>query len=790
MKASWLWLKQLVPGLPDDPKVLAEKFTHAGVEVESQHAFGAGSETCVVCWVVSSRPHPSKSALKLVTVDRGGGTLQEVVCGAPNVPEAGGIVVLAPLGAYLPAKNMTIARREIAGVASEGMLCSEAELGLTDDASGILVLPPGTAEPGVRFIDAVPQARDTVFEIGLTPNRPDGLGHLGLAREAAALFGIAWKVPAPEKPLKESATDASHMIRVDIEDRERCPHYGAAVVEDVTIGPSPLSIRYRLSALGVRPISNAVDVTNIVLLEYGHPMHAFDLDRVRGGRIVVRRAKDKEKLTTLDGIERVLTNDDLLICDGEGPVALAGVMGGANSEINDKTKRILLECAYFDPRTVRRTSRRHGLHSESSHRFERGIDWGDTRDALQHAAAMTARLGGGKVSRGIVMNDAKPLARAKVSLRFDRLDQLLGVHVPPNEGEAILVRLGFENSGKEWTVPSHRPDVSREVDLIEEIARVRGMASIPTEIPAIRPTDDAGPKETLLRDARHAALELGLSEALVYAFTSPKVLADARAKPAEVLLQNPLSVEQSVMRTSLRPGLLEAVSRARRHGERNVQLFTTGAIYEKDVERMSFAAILAGDRETWLAKPQPLSVWDAKGLADGLVRRLTGDAASVRAANIDHLHPRGAAEVLVGDHVVGALGPVHPEIADAMGTGPDVMVLELDLDALAAVGKRAPRYAAIPRFPATLRDIAVVVKETVPAGDVLEAARQSAGPLAEQIAIFDRFTGGSVPAGSVSLALRLVYRSAERTLTDAEVDAAHANVVAALDKRFGATLRA
>jgi phenylalanyl-tRNA synthetase beta chain len=316
------------------------------------------------------------------------------------------------------------------------------------------------------------------------------------------------------------------------------------------------------------------------------------------------------------------------------------------------------------------------------------------------------------------------------------------------------------------------------------------MAAIPTEIPAIRPTDDAGPKESLLRDARHAALELGLSEALTYAFTSPKVLADARAKPAEVILQNPLSVEQSAMRTSLRPGLLEAVSRARRHGERNVQLFTTGAIYSKDAERLSFAAVLAGDREAWLAKPQPMSVWDAKGLAEGLVRRLAGQPTSVRWANIDHLHPRGAAEVVVGERVIGALGPLHPDIADAMDTGPDVMVLEIDLDALASIGKRAPHYAAIPRFPAIARDIAVVVKETVPAGEVLEAARASAGPLAEHASIFDRFTGGSVPAGSVSLALRLVYRSAERTLTDAEVDAAHANVVTALDKRFGATLRA
>ncbi len=790
MKASHHWLKQLVPGLPDDARELGEKLTHAGIEVEAMHPYGAGTEACVVCNVVSSRPHPSKSALKLVTVDRGAGMLQEIVCGAPNVPAPGGHVVLAPLGAYLPAKNLTIARREIAGVASEGMLCSEAELGLSEEAAGILVLPPGTSAPGARFTDAVENVRDTILEIGLTPNRPDGLGHLGLAREAAALFGIAWRTPEPEKACSESNASAKDAIRVDIEDAERCPHYAGAIVEDVTIGPSPLALRYRLLALGVRPISNAVDVTNLVMLEYGHPLHAFDLDRVRGARIVVRRAVEGEKITTLDGTLRTLVSDDLLICDGEGPVALAGVMGGASSEISEKTKRILLECAYFDPRTVRRTSRRYGLHSESSHRFERGVDHGDTKRALAQAASMTARLGNGKVLRGIVMNEARPVAKKRVSLRFERLDQLLGTHVPPKEAEAILGRLGFEKSEGEWIVPTHRPDVAREVDLIEEIARVRGMASVPTEIPAIRPTDDAGPREALDRRARHAALELGLSEALTYAFTSPATLEMVRAKPAAVVLQNPLNVEQSVMRTCLCPGLLEALSRSRRHGERNVRLFTTGSIYLHEGERASFAAVLAGDRDAWLSKPQAVDVWDAKGLAEGFVHRMIGRTPSVRPEPAPHLHPRGSGAIFVQDTRIGALGPLHPDVISAMDTGADVMLVEIDLAALASLGDPKPRYAPIPRFPSATRDIAVVVKETVPAGEVQAAVREAAGPLAERVFIFDRFTGGSVPAGSLSLALRVVYRSPDRTLTDAEVDASHAKVVLELDKRFGATLRA
>ena len=803
MKASHRWLKQLVPQLPDDPKELAHRFTHAGLEVEASSAFGAGAEACVVAWVVSARPHPTKSGLRLVTIDRGGAT-QEVVCGAPNVPEPGGIVVLAPLGAHLPAKNLTIARREIGGVASEGMLCSEAELGLSDDASGILVLPPGTAAPGTRLTDAVENATDTIFEIGLTPNRPDGLGHLGLAREAAALFGVPWKVPAPERALAEAGEETSSLISVTIEDAERCPHYAAAAVVGATIGPSPLSVRWRLSALGVRPISNAVDVTNIALLEWGHPMHAFDLDKVRGGRIVVRRAKDGEKLETLDGVVRTLTADDLVICDGGGPVALAGVMGGASSEIGPTTKRILLECAYFDPRTVRRTARRHGLHSESSHRFERGVDHGDTKDAIAHAAAMTCRLSGGRATKGVVYALGREVRRPKVSLRHDRMEALLGVKVPWSEAKATLARLGFEpaedatmtSDAETFVVPSHRPDVSREVDLIEEVVRVRGIDGVPAELPAIRPCPDAGPRERALREARRAATGAGLSEAITFSFTSPRALEAARAPAASVCLENPLTENQSVMRTTLLVGLLEAVARARRFGERDVRLFSAGPVFmpTKDgalpEERLALTLVVAGDRAAWLHKPEPVDAWDAKGLAESVVRAISGHDVAVTPVGAAHLHPRGAAALYVQNTQIGVLGPLHPDVADAFDAGPDVAVVEIDLEALANIGARAVRYAPIPRFPAATRDIAVVVKEGVPSGDVGAAVREAAGALAERVEIFDRFSGGPVPAGHVSLAFHVVYRAADRTLTDAEVDAAHAKVVAAVGARFGATLRA
>jgi phenylalanyl-tRNA synthetase beta chain len=821
MKASVRWLRELCPELPDDAGALAARLTAAGLEVEGTEAFGLGAEACFVASVVTTHPHPSRTGLRLVTVDRGG-TRQEVVCGAPNVPEAGGLVVLAPLGARLPAKGMTIEKRTIAGVPSEGMLCSEAELGLGDDGSGILVLPPGTALSGAHLVEALPAARDTLFEIGLTPNRPDGLGHIGLAREAAALFGLSFLPPAPVAPVLERDEELGRYVSVTIEDGERCAHYGAAVLIDAKVAPSPLDVRWRLASLGVRPISNVVDVTNLVMLETGHPLHAFDLDKVRGRAIVVRLATAGETLITLDGVERTLSADDLVICDGEGPVALAGVMGGGNSEVGEGTTRVLLECAYFDPRGVRRAARRYGLHTQASHRFERGVDWDDTATTLARAVSMASRLARAEAVKETRVFTARALARRTVMLRHPRVEGLLGVEVPPEEVRSTLDRLGFacrsSRPGMDvWEVPSFRPDVSREVDLVEEVARVRGFDAIPSSLPAFRPSRDAGPREALRRRAREAAVTLGLSEAITYSFVSPRDLETVGAPASAVILANPLSERGTVMRTSLLPGLLHALARARRHGEHDVRLFTVGTLFFAEAgesgdaredgkrdspvgppstgvdERIGFAAMLRGLRPAWLSRPEAVDVWDAKGLAEGMTQRLLRREATLRPAGPDerpkHLHPRGAAWIEVEGKRVGALGPVHPDVVEAFDLGEGAVCVELDLLALQAVGPRPPRFAPLPRFPSSTRDLAVVVGESVAAGDVERAVRAVAGDLAEQVSLFDRFVGGNIPAGHASLALRVVYRASDRTLTDAEVDQRHAQVVADVEKRFGAQLR-
>ncbi len=841
MKASYRWLRALLPGLPDSPREIADRLSNAGIAVDGISEFGAGTEAIVVAEVLAIEPHPSRSKLKLVTVDRGGGQKQKVVCGAPNVPSPGGLVAFAPLGTVLPAVGMTLTPREIGGVVSEGMLCSEVELGLAARAAGaqghegdpgILILSGVDAKPGTPLRDALCGVHDFVYELDLTPNRPDALGHVGLARELGALFKLKFKPPQADAPQRAAPGQVHDLVKVEIEDTARCPHYGAAMVVDVTIGPSPAWLRYRLESLGVRSISNVVDITNLVMLEWGHPMHAFDFERVRGGKIVVRRATSGEKLETLDGVERSLSSDDLVICDGEGPVALAGVMGGAGSEIGPKTRRVLLECAYFTTRGIRRSSRRHALHTESSHRFERGVDAGDIPDVLAQAASLMTQLAGGAGVPGVILAGVELAHPKPIALRERRLNVLLGVDVPFGEATDVLAALGFAASAGrddaaggraiEVTPPTHRPDIQGEADLIEEVMRVRGIAAIPTVLPAIKPQP---PRTTGATEARvrRVAIELGLSEALAFSFIAPRQIAALGLPPAPITLQNPLGEERSVMRTTLLPGLFDAAIRARRHGVADARLFQIGARFlapdpnvaaGAQVERAlglksaplpyearSFAAVMTGKRDAVLQKPDDVDVYDAKGIACTIVERVTRRAATVRhqppERRAPYLHPRAAGEVLVEGKIAGVFGVLHPDVADLFGVEGSLALVELDLETLDEVGLALPKYKPIPTLPATTRDIALVVSDDVTAGSVAIEIKKAAGDLCESVELFDLFRGGSIPEDNRSLAFHVIYRDPlaatdpekARTLTDDEVDKRHASVVGAVQQRFGAQLR-
>jgi len=828
MRVSTTWLREFLPKLALSPSDIADRLNAAGLAVDRIEPRGQALETVVVARVLERAPHPSRSGLGLVTVDHGRGK-QTVVCGASNVPDPGGLVALAPLGTRLPGLPGPLTPREIGGVKSEGMLVSEVELGLASASDGILVTPDLGGEPGTPLATLFPGAVDTILELDVTPNRADALGHVGVARELSALLSLPFELP-PSPAATAPSSELSALVAIENRDFERCPHYGAGAVLDVTVGPSPAWLRFRLESLGVRAISNVVDLTNLILLGYGQPMHAFDLDRVRGGRIIVRRATAGEPFTTLDGTERKLDADDLVIADGEGPTALAGVMGGLDSEIRASTRRVLLECAAFSPRGVRRTGRRHGLHTESSHRFERGIDFGAVSQVLERAKTLLAELASGRVVEGAIHARGPAPELPRITLRSSRLDGLMGAPVPFDEATSILERLGFPITGRsgagtaatvEVQAVSFRPDVRREADLIEEVARVRGLDLVPTRLPSVTP---APPRATgeIERRVLDAAVSLGLSEALTLAFVSPADLARLRAPAATVVLKNPLGEERSVMRTSLLPGLLDALGRARRRGEKEVRLFTLGATFHAPVtaprsgarprlpedvgalpvERLELGVLLAGPRTEHLTlDPKDVDVFDAKAVALELVERVSGHRAEARfvgaRSDTEHLHPRGAAEVTVGGTVVGRFGPLHPDVALAFDLGGAAQVVEIDLDAVEGLGRVTPRFRTIPRLPAVTRDLSLVVRDQVPAGDVARVLVTAGGELCESIATLAEFRGGSVPAGRRSLTFRVVYRDPKarsdaadaRTLTDQEVDGVEARMLLAARTELDAELR-
>ena len=823
MLASYKWLKELCAfDLP--PAEIKRRFTDAGLEVERMKEYGK-LPNVVVAEVRGKKPHPAKDKLTLVTVFDGQSEL-EIVCGAPNVPEPKKRVVLAKLGAKLP-NGMDIAERALAGVKSQGMLCSEVELDIGSEGDGILVLDDALkAAPGTPISDAL-DLHDVVFEIGLTPNRPDCLGHVGLARELAALTGAKLKLPrpfepkklgkAPELPAKgmrpvalfggKPADGKSEAVSITVEDSARCPRYAACVVDDVRVAPSPFWLRYRLHVLGLRAISNTVDITNLVLLEYGYPTHAFDLELLRGRKIVVRKSKPEERMKTLDGELRELAGDDLLICDGEGPVAVAGVIGGEHSGISEQTKRVLVECAYFDPRSVRRTSRRLGLHTDSSHRFERGVDPRAVPGVLLRVTSLLAELAGGVPCQHGFEVYPQPVQPREVVLRIERVDGLLGVKVPQGKPREVLESLGCEVDASvagvlKVRVPTWRPDLSREEDLIEEIARVWGYDKIPSEMPSVKASNGGTqPLTRFVRRMKERAAAAGLTEVVNYAFVSDKQLEKARVSTDAVRLANPLSEERSVMRTSLLPGIVANVLRAQRHQVPRATVFELARTFTPsgDVlpeERYKFGLALWGKRAEWVGEGEALDFFDGKGYLESLLRPLT--RLSVETVSDPELakahafaHPRRAARVRLGGQDVGLLCELHPDVVDDLELLGPVVYAELDVpDVLGASrGDAAPQVKPTPRFPASTRDLALEVDETTTAGSVMGLLRESGGALLEDVQLFDVYRGAQVGAGKKSLAFRLTYRDPEATLTDPRVDEVHQRLGTEVRKRLGAAVR-
>jgi len=804
MLFSYNWLKEYIDGLPPAQE-LGDALTMSGTEVETITEPGRGINGVVTARVLTCDPHPNADRLQLCRVDAGGEEYS-IVCGAKNM-KPGDKVALALVGAELPG-DFKIKKSKIRGVESFGMMCSEVELGLADESAGIMILPQDT--PLGVDIRAALGLDDAMMEVGVTPNRADLLSVRGLAREISAVTGLLLKAKAVK--VSEGTRPAEEFVSVSVEQGSACGRYAARVIENVKVAPSPDWLARRLEAHSIRPINNVVDVTNYILLELGQPMHAFDLARIKGREINARCAAPGESIVTIDDRQRELDTEMLVIADASGPVALAGVMGGRDSEVSDATTTVLLESAWFAPSSVRRTARKTALSSESSYRFERGVDMGAVTEALDRAAVMIKELAGGDIAAGVIDVYPEESAPLKIKLRTGRTSAMLGVAVDNGLAAGLLERLGMavEEAGDSAlmvTPPSYRVDVTTEIDLVEEVARLFGYGNIPTTMPVARITPGSPGVRTLLRRKVSSLLASeGFFEAMNYSFVSRDMfsMTGPDGKPGVSVL-NPLSEDQVVMRDAIIPSLLETLRRNMLRKSEDVRLFEFAPVFtpvagaKLPSERWTISALMHGrrwgmDGRGWSYTKDQLDFFDMKGvvekLFDGLgaggdlkVAALEGDALSA-------FHPGKSAAVFVGGEAAGAFGQVHPDLAARFGVKTPVFAFELDADRLAGFYNRRDRtYAALPRFQESTRDVAFIADEKLQYAEIISSIVLLNAKLIEKVELFDVYYGGNIPAGKRSVALRIVYRSKDGTLTHEEVDGAHEAVCEMLEKKLGVEIR-
>jgi phenylalanyl-tRNA synthetase beta chain len=795
MRLSINWLKDFVD-LTAPPAELADRLTLAGLEVEALEEVAPDFSGVVVGRVTRVEPHPQADRLQLAEVEDGR-AVYRVVCGAPNLT-AGRLYPFAPLGAVISG-GQKIKAAKLRGVPSEGMLLAEDELGLSADHIGLMEIPQDLPLGG--DLAAALGLADVVLEVAVTPNRPDCLSVLGLAREVAALLNQPLR--HPEVIVAEVAEPAHPLARVTILDPVGCPRYAARLVLDLTVGPSPFWLRRRLQLAGLRAINNLVDITNYVLLEFGQPLHAFDFQKLQGGEIVVRRPQNGERhFVTLDDQERPLTPETLLICDGEKPVALAGVMGGLASEVTEVTRQVLIESAYFNPQTIRRTAKRLGLSTEASYRFERGVDPEGTIHALERAAQLMAQVGGGRVLAGRLDVYPHPIQRPRVSLRTSRANAVLGTNLPQEEMHGILKRLHLpavkrDADTLEVQVPPFRGDLEREIDLIEEIARLAGYEQIPVTLPhGSLATRRPGPEARLRGEARHLLLGQGFFEAINYSFQSEKVQGLLGDAGGALGLANPLSEEQSLMRTSLLPGLLDTLRRNHLKQIQDVRLFELSKVFipvagaEQPREEQWLTGVISGAREenSWLAAKAPVDFFDLKGMVETLLQGLLIPEVSFRGDGLPGYLRQGA-RVYSRDRELGVLGEIAPQVSEKLDLEGPLWAFELNFLTLAAAAQPFPLFTPLPRYPAVYRDIALIVPGEVPAARVAQELYYHGAPWLVEARLFDVYEGPPIPGDKRSLAFRLSYRDPEKTLTDEAVNRHHEAVVKALAEELGAELR-
>ena len=801
MIVSVEWLRDYVE-VSLSVEELAHRLTMVGLEVEAVQRRNAFLERVVTAKLGSVTRHPNSDHLHLCEVSDGS-TSYRIVCGAPNV-EAGSIVLLALPGARL-ASGMTIQETQIRGQFSQGMLCSQKELALGEDESGIWMLPQ-TTPVGIPVREAL-GIEDHIIDVAVTPNRSDCLSMLGIAREVAAICEAPLRYPAIA--FAETGPDITTLSSVTLDDPERCPRYAARIVQGITVGPSPKWLSERLEAVGLRSINNIVDVTNYVLMEMGQPLHAFDFDRLREHRIVVRRAGSGERFTTLDGTERTLFDDTLLICDGVGPVAIAGIMGGLDSEIAQDTTRVLIESAYFEPRGIRRSSKRLGLRTESSYRFERGVDPEGVIRALDRAAQLMLEVGGGELARGRIDVYPRPITAPTLVLDVDRTNRFLGTDLTGAEIGAVLrrIELGVEalaGHRLQVSVPSFRPDLTRAVDLAEEVARLVGYDRVPVTSPvASIEAEPVDPHLNLRQEIKGVLQGAGFFEALNYSFISQESLSalglsedDPRMNPIRVL--NPLSEDQGVMRTTLVPGLLQTARYNFDHGNEDLRMFELSKVFVPKkgdvlpVEPHYLAGIMAGARfpQTLYGGLGEVEYADLKGVMEEVLELSHLQGVAFLAEDVPpYLDPLHAASICVDGSLLGALGRVHPRVENAFDLKRPVYLFELNFDQVYRLRRQHSLYQSLPRFPSVSRDMALVVDESLPVQKMIDFIWELHEPMLEQIEIFDIYRNPQLSEGKKSIGYRLVYRSSDRSLTDAEVNERHGRLVERVLNNFHGILR-